>query len=105
VPMWTRNPAKIKPEVGGDVELFGKNITGKVTSVTKPTEFVMTWRAPTWPTGHYGTLTASIAQQRDTTDLTLLLKGVPLGKEDETERNLNVFYINSLKQIGLGTLL
>jgi hypothetical protein len=33
------------------------------------------------------------------------LTGVPKGEEDNTERNLDVFYIRSLKAIGYGDLL
>lgn len=51
VPSWSRNKATIKPEVGAEVSLFGGNISGKMTEVVKPTKFVQTWRAPTWPEG------------------------------------------------------
>ena len=51
IPMWSRNPAKMKPEVGSEVSMFGGNIAGKVTKVVKPKSFSCTWRAPTWPQG------------------------------------------------------
>lgn len=51
IPMWSRNPAKMKPEVGAEMSLFGGNISGKVTAVTRPTSVVCDWRAPTWPAG------------------------------------------------------
>lgn len=40
---------QIRPEAGAEISLFGGNITGKVVSAKKPTEFISTWRAPTWP--------------------------------------------------------
>lgn len=105
IPMWTRNPAKMKPEVGAEMSLFGGNITGKVISVDRPNELVTTWRAPTWPAGHFGKLKTSLSQGSDSTKLELYLTGVPVGMEEETERNLDIFYLRSLKQIGLGTIL
>lgn len=105
VQMWTRNQAKISPQVGSEVSLFGGNITGKVTAVDAPKSITMTWRPPTWPEGHYGTLVSTLTQNASDTTLTMRLDGVPLGKEEETEKNLDVYYIRSLKQIGLGTLL
>ncbi|KAH8917891.1 hypothetical protein BT69DRAFT_1268502 [Atractiella rhizophila] len=100
VPMWTRNPAKIKPEPGAEISMFGNNIVGKVISVDAPKKMVSTWRAPTWPEGHFGELTTILSQGSDSTTLTLRLSKVPVGKEDEAERNLDAFYIKSLKQIG-----
>lgn len=105
IPMWSRNPAKMKPEVGAEMSLFGGNITGKVLSVNKPKEFVTTWRAPTWPADHFGQLKTTLVEGSDSTKLELQLSGVPVGTEEETERNLDIFYLRSLKQIGLGTIL
>ncbi|KAK9896653.1 activator of Hsp90 ATPase [Cystobasidium minutum MCA 4210] len=105
VPSWSRNKATIKPEEGADASLFGGNITGKILSVSPPDFFSQTWRAPTWPEGHYGTLKVSLEQGSGSTKLSLELEGVPVGKEEETEKGLEIYYIRSLKQIGLGTIL
>jgi len=51
--MWTRNPAKMSPEVGSEMELFGGNIRGKVQTVEAPKKIVTSWRAPTWPEGEF----------------------------------------------------
>ncbi|ORY55337.1 activator of Hsp90 ATPase [Leucosporidium creatinivorum] len=100
IPLWSRNPATMKPEVGAEMSLFGGNIAGKVTAVERPKSFTTTWRAPTWPENYYGTLETTLTQGSNSTTLDLRLSGVPVGKEDEAERNLNIFYINGLKQIG-----
>jgi len=107
LPMWTRNPAKMAPQVGSDMELFGGNIRGKVQTVEAPKKIVTSWRAPTWPEGeldpffalssfardlirnilfadHYGTLETTLDQGSNSTTLNLKLSGVPIGKEDET---------------------
>ncbi|KAI5479570.1 high-glucose-regulated protein 8 [Pseudohyphozyma bogoriensis] len=101
IPAWSRNPAQMKPEVGAEMSLFGGNISGKVTAVSKPTSFTTSWRAPTWPADYHGSLEATLAQGSNSTTLSLRLTGVPVGKEDEAERNLNIYYINGLKSIGL----
>jgi len=105
VPTWSRNKAIIKPEAGAEVSLFGGNITGKMVSVSAPSQFVQTWRAPSWPEGHFGELTANLDQGSGSTKLSIELTGVPVGQEDETEKGIEVYYIRSLKQIGLGTIL
>ncbi|GAA5882535.1 hypothetical protein JCM16303_002029 [Sporobolomyces ruberrimus] len=102
LPMWTRNPAKMAPTVGSDMELFGGNIKGKVQEVDAPKKIVTSWRAPTWPDDHYGTLETTLDQGSNSTTLNLKLSGVPIGKEDETETNLQTFYIRGLQAIGLG---
>lgn len=66
-------------------------------SVSPPNFFSQTWRAPTWPEGHYGTLGVSLEQGSGSTKLSLELEGVPVGKEEETEKGLEIYYIRSLK--------
>lgn len=41
----------------------------------------------------------SLVQGTSDTSLVLKLSGVPIGSEEETEKNLDVFYIRSLKQM------
>ncbi|KAL8292992.1 hypothetical protein RQP46_000686 [Phenoliferia psychrophenolica] len=102
IPLWSRNPAKMKPEVGAEMSLFGGNIAGKVTAVSRPDSITCDWRAPTWPEGYYGSLEMKLQQGSNSTTLNLRLSGVPVGKEDETERNLGIFYLAALKSIGSG---
>lgn len=68
-----------------------------MVSVSAPTKFVQTWRAPTWPDGHFGELTATLEQGSGSTKLSIDLTGVPVGKEDETQQGIEVYYIRSLK--------
>ena len=68
-----------------------------MTAVSAPGKFVQTWRAPTWPDGHFGQLTATLDQGSGSTTLHIDLEGVPVGKEDETEQGIEVYYIRSLK--------
>lgn len=59
-------------------------------SLNPPTEVVQTWAlsSPTWPSGHAATLTTTLDQQSDHTKVKWTLTGVPLGMEDEINRNI-----------------
>ncbi|KAL1743710.1 activator of Hsp90 ATPase [Schizophyllum fasciatum] len=107
IPAWTRAPAQSKPQEGAEFSLFGGGVRGKFVSLKPPTEVVQTWalQSPTWPAGHFATLTMKFDQSSDSTKLTLTLDGVPKGMEDELRTNLEGYYIHGLKSIGLGTVL
>lgn len=107
IPMWTRAPAQSQPKEGAEFSLFGGGVKGKFVSLKPPTEVVQTWalQSPTWPAGHFATLTMTFTQSSDSTKLTLSLNGVPKGMEDEIRKNLEGYYIHGLKSIGLGTVL
>ncbi|KAI0636446.1 activator of Hsp90 ATPase [Trametes polyzona] len=107
IPHWSRAPAKSVPQPGAEYSLFGGGVKGKFVSVSPPKEFVQTWAlsSPTWPEGHYATLTTTLDQGSDSTKVTWSLNGVPLGMEEEITRNLQGYYVQGLKAIGLGTVL
>ncbi|KAL1664550.1 activator of Hsp90 ATPase [Schizophyllum commune] len=102
IPAWTRAPAQSKPQEGTEFSLFGGGVKGKFVSLKPPTEVVQTWalQSPTWPAGHFATLTMKFDQASDSTKLTLTLDGVPKGMEDEIRTNLEGYYIHGLKSIG-----
>ncbi|CAD6588892.1 MAG: hypothetical protein TREMPRED_005195 [Tremellales sp. Tagirdzhanova-0007] len=107
IPMWSRSAAKMSLKSGTPFELFGGNVRGKVEEFDVPTKLVQSWqtRSPGWPEDHYGTMTITLAQGSDSTSLKFALEGVPVGHESDIERALDKFYIQGLKQMGLGTYL
>jgi len=107
IPLWSRSPATSKAEEGTNYSLFGGGVVGKYLTVDRPRRFTQSWRlkSPTWPDDHEGTLKVTLDQQSDSTNLVIELSGVPKGQEDVIERNLLGYYINSLKSIGLGSVL
>jgi len=107
IPMWTRASAKSAAKADTDYVLFGGGVKGKYVSLTPPTEIVQTWalQSPTWPSGHYATLKTTISQGSDSSTVTFVLDGVPTGMEDEIKRNLEGYYIQGFKSIGLGSSL
>lgn len=105
IPAWTRAPAQSNPIPGSDYSLFGGGVRGKYVSLDAPKQIVQTWslQSPDWPSGHEATLTTTLDQSSDSTTVKFTLAGVPLGKEDETKRNIQGYYIHGLKSIGLGS--
>ncbi|EMD38236.1 hypothetical protein CERSUDRAFT_82487 [Gelatoporia subvermispora B] len=105
IPAWTRAPAQSTAQKDSVYSLFGGGVHGKYVSLTPAKEIVQTWalRSPTWPSDHHATLTTTLEQGSDSTKVTWRLEGIPLGMEEETERNLQGYYVHGLKAIGLGT--
>jgi len=107
IPAWTRASAQSNPSPGSEYSLFGGGVKGKYVTLDAPKQVVQTWslQSPGWPSGHEATLTTSLDQSSESTTVKFTLKGVPLGKEDEIKRNLEGYYVQGLKSIGLGTSL
>ncbi|KAF7321535.1 Aha1-N domain-containing protein [Mycena kentingensis (nom. inval.)] len=107
IPAWTRAPAQSAAKPGTEYSLFGGGVKGAYVSLTPPTEIVQTWalQSPTWPSGHSATLTTTIAQRSDYSTVTFVLDGVPTGMEEEIKRNIEGYYIQGFKSIGLGSSL
>ncbi|KAJ3576888.1 hypothetical protein NP233_g121 [Leucocoprinus birnbaumii] len=102
IPSWTRSAAVSAAKPDTEYSLFGGGVQGKYVSLENGKQVVQTWalKSPTWPAEHYATLTTSFDQSTDSTKVTWSLAGVPLGTEDEIERNLKGYYIHGLKSIG-----
>ncbi|KAI0071852.1 hypothetical protein K474DRAFT_1668530 [Panus rudis PR-1116 ss-1] len=102
IPSWTRAPAQSAPQPDGPYSLFGGGVQGKFISLTPPKEFKQTWslKSPTWPANHTATLTTTLDQSSDSTKVTWKLEGVPLGSEEEIEKNIQGYYVHGLKSIG-----
>jgi len=90
IPSWTRTPAVSIAQPNSEYSFFGGGVQGKYTSLEPAKKIVQTWtlKSPTWPNEHYATLTTSFDQSNDSTKVTWNLDGVPLGSEDEIERNI-----------------
>ncbi|OSX65629.1 hypothetical protein POSPLADRAFT_1167915 [Postia placenta MAD-698-R-SB12] len=105
IPAWTRAPAKSAAKPDTEYSLFGGGVQGKYISLVPAKEVVQSWalQSPQWPSGHVATLTTTLEQGSDSTKVTWKLDGVPLGMEEETQRNIQGYYVHGLKSIGLGT--
>ncbi|PVF92673.1 hypothetical protein CPB86DRAFT_819435 [Serendipita vermifera] len=103
IPMWSRAPAQSKPVPGSPFSLFSGGVVGEYVEVESPKKVVQKWRltgGSGWADSHYATLTILFTQESDSTNVELVLDGVPKGKEEEVERGLEGYYIRGLKSIG-----
>ncbi|KZT69858.1 hypothetical protein DAEQUDRAFT_690283 [Daedalea quercina L-15889] len=102
IPLWTRAPAVSAAKPDTEYTMFGGGVKGKYISLTPSKEIVQSWAlsSPTWPDDHVATLTTTLDQGSDSTKVSWRLEGVPLGMEEETQRNLQGYYIHGLKSIG-----
>lgn len=103
IPMWTRAPAQLSLNPGSTFSLFNGNITGSILEVDGPSLLKQKWRAPQWPSDHFGTLSTTLDEGSSSTTLKLHLEGVPLEEEERSKDALDRFYLAGLKGLGLGT--
>ena len=98
---FTRAPPKVfeGAHVGGKFELFGGNVSGEFTDLTKPIKIVQQWRLAQWPEGHYSTLNIEFDQNEidAVTVMRVVWEGVPVGQEEVTRRNWGEYYVRSIK--------
>ncbi|XP_050500406.1 activator of 90 kDa heat shock protein ATPase homolog 1 [Diabrotica virgifera virgifera] len=98
VTAFTRGHVKLEPTKGGKFELFGGNIIGKFEELVPCKKIVQSWRYKQWPAGHYSTVTITVDQKSDHTEITLEQIGVPSGELDVTKDNWQRYYWDAMKQ-------
>lgn len=94
--------------VGGKFSIFDGNVIGEYTKLVSPTLIVQKWRLAQWPGDHYSTLEIKFDQNDvdSVTQMRVTWTGVPVGQEDVTRQNWDVYYVRSIKQtFGFGTIL
>ncbi|KAI9329928.1 activator of Hsp90 ATPase [Zopfochytrium polystomum] len=105
VQAWSRGPAKIGPQVGAEVALFGGNVTGKIVDLVPNKKIVQTWRLKTWPGDHHSNVTIDLEEQRESVKLILTQREVPIGELDITRKNWEAYYWNGIKSaFGFGAV-
>ncbi|KAL5362467.1 activator of Hsp90 ATPase [Aspergillus floccosus] len=87
-------------QVGGKFAIFDGNVTGEFTKLDKPKQIVQKWRLAQWPEGHFSSLEINFDQNDvdGVTQMRVTWTGVPVGQEDVTKQNWEVYYIRSIKQ-------
>jgi activator of HSP90 ATPase len=86
--------------VGGKFSIFDGNVTGEFVKLESPKLLVQKWRLAQWPQGHFSTLEINFDQNdRDgVTQMRVSWTGVPVGQEDVTKQNWELYYVRSIKQ-------
>ncbi|KAE8144649.1 activator of Hsp90 ATPase [Aspergillus avenaceus] len=94
--------------VGGKFAIFDGNVSGEYTKLEKPKSIVQKWRLAQWPEGHFSSLEINFDQNDvdGVTQMRVAWTGVPVGQEDVTQQNWELYYVRSIKQtFGFGTIL
>nr|CAD7428775.1 unnamed protein product [Timema monikensis] len=106
VQAFTRSPVKLEAEVGGKFELFHGNIHGDFVELVPNKKIVQRWRSKRWPAEHYSTVTFTIEQKDDHTEVRVLQTGVPQSETDSTRANWEYYYWDSIKRtFGFGSFI
>ncbi|CAI7624465.1 unnamed protein product [Penicillium glandicola] len=87
-------------KVGGKFAIFDGNVTGEFVSLNEPKQIVQKWRLAQWPEGHFSSQEINFDQNDidGVTQLRVTWSGVPLGQEDVTKQNWDMYYVRSIKQ-------
>jgi activator of HSP90 ATPase len=85
---------------GGKFAIFDGNVTGEYVKLDAPKQIVQKWRLAQWPEGHFSSLEINLDQNDvdGVTQLRVEWSGVPIGQEDVTKQNWELYYVRSIKQ-------
>lgn len=86
--------------IGGKFAIFDGNVTGEYVKLDEPKQIVQKWRLAQWPEGHFSTLDIKFDQNDvdGVTQLRVSWSGVPVGQEEVTKQNWEMYYVRSIKQ-------
>jgi activator of HSP90 ATPase len=87
-------------QVGGKFAIFDGNVTGEFVTLNEPKQIVQKWRLAQWPEGHFSSLEINFDQNDidGVTQMRVTWSGVPVGQEDVTKQNWDMYYVRSIKQ-------
>ncbi|KAL3443035.1 activator of Hsp90 ATPase [Aspergillus insuetus] len=87
-------------QVGGKFSIFDGNVTGEFVKLESPKLLVQKWRLAQWPADHFSTLEIGFDQNDldGVTQMRVTWTGVPVGQEDVTKQNWDLYYVRSIKQ-------
>jgi activator of HSP90 ATPase len=87
-------------KVGGKFAIFDGNVTGEFVTLNEPKQIVQKWRLAQWPEGHFSTQEINFDQNDidGVTQMRVSWSGVPVGQEDVTKQNWDMYYVRSIKQ-------
>ncbi|KAL2866571.1 AHA1 family protein [Aspergillus lucknowensis] len=87
-------------QTGGKFSIFDGNVTGEFVKLESPKLLVQKWRLAQWPAGHFSTLEINFDQNDldGVTQMRVTWTGVPVGQEDVTKQNWELYYVRSIKQ-------
>lgn len=99
---FTRSPPRQfeGAKAGGKFAIFDGNVTGEFVKLEPPKHLVQKWRLAQWPADHFSNLEIHFDQNDvdGVTQMRVTWSGVPVGQEDVTKQNWEMYYVRSMKQ-------
>ncbi|KAJ5899078.1 hypothetical protein N7495_003822 [Penicillium taxi] len=85
---------------GGKFAIFDGNVTGEYVKLDAPKQIIQKWRLAQWPADHFSTQKIDFDQNDvdGVTQMRVEWSGVPIGQEDVTKQNWDMYYVRSIKQ-------
>ncbi|KAJ8877876.1 hypothetical protein PR048_022335 [Dryococelus australis] len=106
VHVFTCGPVKMDVKAGGIFEMFGGNIHGTFVELVPNKKIVQRWRLKSWPEEHFSTVTFTIKQKEDHTEVSIVQSGIPQSELDVTRENWDRYYWESIKRkFGFGSFI
>lgn len=103
---FTHADAVVENHKGGKFRLLDGNVCGEFLDLVPDEKIVMKWRFKTWPSEHYATVTLTLKDKGDETELSLEARGVPTNEEERTKEGWQRYYLEGIKQtFGFGARL
>uniref|UniRef100_A0AC34G6T6 Activator of Hsp90 ATPase AHSA1-like N-terminal domain-containing protein n=1 Tax=Panagrolaimus sp. ES5 TaxID=591445 RepID=A0AC34G6T6_9BILA len=96
VQAWSNGPAQLDIKTGGNFSLLGGQISGTFENVKENEKLVMKWRLKKYPANHFATITMTLKDQNDSTDLIINAENVPAEYLDETREGISRYYVQSI---------
>uniref|UniRef100_A0A8C6S921 Activator of HSP90 ATPase activity 1 n=1 Tax=Neogobius melanostomus TaxID=47308 RepID=A0A8C6S921_9GOBI len=98
VQIFTRSPAQVDAQSGGQFQLLDGAVSGKFVHLVPDKGIEMKWRFRSWPKDHFATVILLFEDGGGETHLYVDIQGVPSGSEDSTREGWNRFYLQAIKQ-------
>jgi activator of HSP90 ATPase len=98
--VYTRAPAKINPQAGGQFEFLGGVISGYYVDVQAPTKITMQWRLSSWASGVFSSVIISLSKEEPSvTRLEFAQAGIPDGETDRVMQGWRVNFFDAIKMV------
>lgn len=98
--VYTRAPAKINPQAGGQFEFLGGVISGYYVDVKAPNTISMQWRLASWASGVHSSVVISLTKEEPAvTRLEFAQAGIPDGEMERVMQGWRVNFFDAIKMV------
>jgi activator of HSP90 ATPase len=98
--IYTRAPAKINPQAGGQFEFLGGVISGYYVDVQAPNKITMQWRLSSWASGVFSSVVITLSKDEPSvTRLEFAQAGIPDGETERVMQGWRVNFFDAIKMV------